>query len=95
MNIKSIKTYQAVPFQGSLHTFFSENKQAGMLNMEFKIIDMLGVSIKSPKDHVIVPFANICAISPAPEEQEKKSQPSEVAVLDKSKQAALQRRLSR
>jgi hypothetical protein len=61
-NILSIRTYQAVKFEGKLHTFFTTQDSAQRKGIEIEILAGIGVLLQSPTDAVIVPFPNISGI---------------------------------
>lgn len=62
MDIKAVKTYQAVEFQNKLESFFIKNAQKKMSDLKITVIEHLGVRLSSAKDDIIVPFANIAGI---------------------------------
>ncbi len=64
MKIHAIKTYQAVSFQGKMHNYFTEALNLGLLDIELSTFESIGVQIKTPKDTIVVPYANIAAILP-------------------------------
>ena len=58
-----MKIYQAVKFQGTMETFFTPNRSKKMKDLELVPND-IGVEIKTEKDWIIVPYANIAAMYP-------------------------------
>jgi len=62
--LKAVKVYQAVEFQRKLESFFIDNKSKKMEDLEMTT-NLIGVEIKTNKDHIIVPYANIAAMYPA------------------------------
>ena len=75
-DIDSIRCYQSVMFNRTNETFFATRQINSRQPLEIKIIEGLNViSLKSEKDHNLIPFANISAIylkSPIKKEQEEK-----------------------
>ena len=75
-DIDSIRCYQSVMFNRTNETFFATRQINSRQPLEIKIIEGLNViSLKSEKDHILIPFANISAIylkSPIKIEQEEK-----------------------
>ncbi len=61
--IVAIQCYQAVRFQGTLQTFFANNKSKKMTDVEMAPLE-IGVKISTAKDCIIVPYANIAALYP-------------------------------
>jgi hypothetical protein len=61
-NIHSVRTYQAVKFEQKMDTFFSTDVTPNRSAVEIRLIDGVGIELKSEKDHVIVPFPNISGI---------------------------------
>lgn len=60
--IHSVRVYQSVQFDKSQRTFFSIEDNPMAKGCEISIIENVGVELKSPTDHVIVPFPNISGI---------------------------------
>ena len=62
-DIDAIRCYQAVMFEKRQETFFATRQINSRQPLEIKIIEGLNViSLKSEKDHILIPFANISAI---------------------------------
>jgi len=63
MNIKAIRTYQAISFDKRSETFFSTLTAGNKKIVELKLLEkLMCVEIRSETDHVLVPFTNISAI---------------------------------
>lgn len=60
-NIKAVKVYQAVEFEGKLQTYFVEAKDR-MVGLQMSIWNGIGVKMKTAKCSIVVPFANIAFI---------------------------------
>ena len=75
-DIDAIRCYQSVMFNKTNETFFASRQINNRPPLEIKIIEGMNViSLKSEKDHILIPFANISAIylkSPIKIEQEEK-----------------------
>jgi len=75
-DIDAVRCYQSVMFNKTNETFFASRKINARPPLEIKIIEGMNViSLKSEKDHILIPFANISAIylkSPIKIEQEEK-----------------------
>ena len=75
-NIDAIRCYQAVMFERGNETFFASRKINNRAGLEITLIEGLNVvSIKSDRDHILVPLTNISAVylkSPIKLEQEEK-----------------------
>jgi hypothetical protein len=75
-NIDAIRCYQAVMFERGNETFFASRKINNREGLEIKLVEGLNVvSIKSDRDHILVPLTNISAVylkSPIKLEQEEK-----------------------
>ena len=75
--IDSVRVYQAVTFEKANETFFASRQINARKPCEIKILpELMSVSIKSAKDHILVPFTNISCIylkSPIKLEQEAKN----------------------
>jgi hypothetical protein len=63
MKIKAIKMYQSVTFEKRAETHFTvlpvTNKPSTKLEFHK---DIMCVSVKSDRDHILVPLTNICSI---------------------------------
>jgi hypothetical protein len=77
-DIDSVRIYQAVMFNRSNETFFSTRKINHTPGRKIEILEELqALSIKSDKDHIIVPLTNVSAIylkSPLKIEQAEKDE---------------------
>lgn len=63
MKIRSIKVYQSVNFEKSVHTYFSSETIPSKPAVELSMQDKLQcVEVKSKNDHVLIPLTNIAAI---------------------------------
>jgi len=75
-NIDAIRCYQAVMFEKGNETFFASRKINNRPGLEIKLIEGLNVvSLKSDRDHILVPLTNVSAVylkSPIKVEQEEK-----------------------
>jgi hypothetical protein len=84
--IDSIRVYQAVNFEKANETYFATRQINNRKACEIEILpELMSVSIKSPKDHILVPFTNISCIYL---KSELKKQQEEKAIAEKSKLAA-------
>tara|TARA_R110002167_G_C12637648_1_gene648103 strand:- start:1308 stop:1616 length:309 start_codon:yes stop_codon:yes gene_type:complete len=76
--IDSIRCYQAVMFNKGNETFFASRKINNVEPLELELIEGLNaVSIKSDRDHIIVPLTNVSAVylkSPVKIEQAEKDE---------------------
>jgi len=74
--IDAIRCYQAVMFNKGNETFFASRQINYRSPLQIDIIDSLQVvSVKSERDHILIPLTNISAIylkSPIKIEQEQK-----------------------
>ena len=72
-DIDAIRCYQSVMFNKSQHTFFATRQINDAPPLELRFLDDIGiVSIKSERDHILVPITNVSAIylkSPIKKEQ--------------------------
>lgn len=92
-NILSIRTYQAVKFEGKLQTFFTTKKTAHHRGVNMHVEKGIGVVVYSDKDAVIIPFPNLGGIHLDTEHKEEKrdahkkeiSKPARAQKLDKVK----------
>lgn len=66
MNIRELKTYQSVKFQGNQESFFSTAVR-GMANIKMKVVSW-GIEIETDKDHAIISFNNVAYAKPEKEE---------------------------
>lgn len=77
-DIDAVRCYQAVMFNKSQHTFFASRQINATPPLELEFYDDIGVvSIKSARDHILVPVTNVSAIylkSPVKVEQAKEEQ---------------------
>ena len=75
-NIDSIRCYQSVMFDKRNETFFASRQINEKAPLQLEIIeDINAVSIKSERDHILVPLTNVSAVylkSPLKREQETK-----------------------
>ena len=75
-NIDAIRCYQSVMFEKRQETFFASRQINEKAPLQLEIIeDINAVSIKSERDHILVPLTNVSAVylkSPLKIEQEKK-----------------------
>ena len=75
-NIDSIRCYQSVMFEKRQETFFASRQINEKAPLQLEIIeDINAVSIKSERDHILVPLTNVSAVylkSPLKIEQEQK-----------------------
>lgn len=63
MNIKAIRTYQSITFEKKQETFFTTIINGSRKIVELKVLpELMCVEVKSPEDHVLIPFTNISAI---------------------------------
>ncbi len=73
-NIDSIRCYQSVMFEKRNETFFASRQINEKAPLKLEIIeDINAVSIKSERDHILVPLTNVSAVylkSPLKREQE-------------------------
>jgi hypothetical protein len=61
--ILSIRTYQAASLEGKSWTHFTTiNAKNGKPQCQMKILEGIGVLVKTDKDAVIIPFPNISGI---------------------------------
>ena len=65
LNIKAVRVYQPVQFEGTLRTYF---RKANMINvslhdLEMEIVYGNLVRIRTAKDDVLVPFTNVAFIA--------------------------------
>ena len=76
-NIDSIRCYQSVMFEKRQETFFASRQINEKAPLQLEIIeDINAVSIKSERDHILVPLTNVSAVylkSPLKVEQEQKN----------------------
>jgi hypothetical protein len=76
-NIDAIRCYQSVMFEKRQETFFASRQINEKAPLQLEIIeDINAVSIKSERDHILVPLTNISAVylkSPIKREQEVKN----------------------
>ena len=76
-NIDAIRCYQAVMFEKRQETFFASRQINEKAPLQLEIIeDINAVSIKSERDHILVPLTNVSAVylkSPLKVEQEQKN----------------------
>ena len=62
-DIKAIRVYQAVTFEGAAQTFFSNQEIKGRRKIGFEINEkLLVVELKTDKDNILIPFTNIAGI---------------------------------
>lgn len=72
-NIKAVKVYQAVEFEGKLSTYFVEVvKDNRMVGLKMSLWEGVGVKLATAKDSIVVPFANIAYIKDEMSEADKK-----------------------
>ncbi len=78
MNLKesvlSVRTYQAVSFEGSLSTFFTTTGTANHKKVDIEIVEGIGTLVSTAKDAIIIPFPNISIISLKTDYKEKQRQ---------------------
>ena len=87
-NIHSIRAYQAVKFETKLDTFFCvDPTPVRPQGCEIEVLEGVGVSLRSEKDHVIIPFPNISGIYL---DTEAKKEKREAHIADISKPAKAQ-----
>ena len=74
--IDSIRCYQSVMFEKTNETFFASRQINNRKPLELELIESLNVvSIKSDRDHVLIPLTNVSCVylkSPLKIEQEEK-----------------------
>ena len=74
--IDSIRCYQSVMFEKTNETFFASRQINNRKPLELELIENLNVvSIKSDRDHVLIPLTNVSCVylkSPIKVEQEEK-----------------------
>ena len=74
--IDAIRCYQAVMFNKGNETFFASRRINAQIALEIEIVeDLKVVSVKSDRDHILIPFTNVSAIylkSPVKLEQAEK-----------------------
>ena len=74
--IDSIRCYQSVMFEKTNETFFASRQINNRKPLELELIESLNVvSIKSDRDHVLIPLTNVSCVylkSPMKLEQEAK-----------------------
>jgi hypothetical protein len=74
--IDAIRCYQAVMFNKGNETFFATRRINTQIALEIEIVeDLKVVSVKSDRDHILIPLTNISAIylkSPIKIEQAEK-----------------------
>lgn len=74
--IDAIRCYQAVMFNKGNETFFATRRINAQVALEIEIVeDLKVVSVKSDRDHILIPLTNISAIylkSPIKVEQAEK-----------------------
>lgn len=77
-DIDAVRCYQAVMFNKSQHTFFASRQINAAPPIELEFYDDIGIiSIKSERDHILIPITNVSAIylkSPIKIEQAEKDQ---------------------
>lgn len=80
MKIKSVRTYQAVTFEKRNENVFTIVPLDNRPNVEISFYGDSNqlVSIKSSKDHVIIPITNISAIYLWNEDDSKREQEKEI-----------------
>ncbi len=75
-NIDAIRCYQAVMFDKRQETFFATRQINEKAPLKLEIVEEINaVSIKSERDHILVPLTNVSAVylkSPLKVEQEEK-----------------------
>ncbi len=75
-NIDAIRCYQSVMFDKRNETFFASRQINEKAPLKLEIIEEINaVSIKSDRDHILVPLTNVSAVylkSPLKKEQEVK-----------------------
>lgn len=64
-NIKAIRVYQPVQFEGALRTYFAKPKHDNMPMADIQMEIVFGnlVRIKTAKDDVLIPFTNVAFIA--------------------------------
>ena len=74
--IDAIRCYQSVMFEKTNETFFASRQINNRKPLELELIESLNVvSIKSDRDHVLIPLTNVSCVylkSPMKLEQEEK-----------------------
>ena len=87
-NIDAIRCYQSVMFDKRNETFFASRQINERRPIELKIIEELQmISIKSDKDHIIVPLTNVSAIylkSPVKKEQAESDKAEKAKPISKT-----------
>lgn len=68
MKVSTVKLYQSVEFNKRQESYFRKEKQADMADIEIKVLVGIGVEVRSSKDYIIVPFANIAFMRPTDQE---------------------------
>ena len=75
-DIDAIRCYQSVMFEKTNETFFASRQINNRKPLELELIENLNVvSIKSDRDHVLIPLTNVSCVylkSPMKLEQEEK-----------------------
>ena len=76
-DIDAIRCYQAVMFEKRQETFFASRQINEKAPLNIEIIEGINVvSLKSERDHILVPLTNVSAIylkSPVKKEQDEKA----------------------
>lgn len=63
LELKAIRTYQAVTFEKSSVTFFTKHILPGKPRVELNYLkEFNAIEIKSTRDHIIVPVTNVSAM---------------------------------
>ncbi len=87
-DIDAVRIYQAVMFNRSNETFFSTRDINNVTRKEIEILEELqAISIKSDKDHIIVPLTNVSAIylkSPVKKEQAESDKAEKAKPISKT-----------
>jgi len=86
-DILSVKLYEHVQFEKKLRNFFSTVKTPHHAPSIIEIEPNVGVSIRTEKDHVLIPFPNVAGIYM---NTEHKTKESEARKSDIEKPAAAQ-----
>jgi hypothetical protein len=61
-NIRNVRLYQAVKFDGKSDTFFTIDTTPSRRGVQLSIVENIGVLIENERDAILVPFPNISGI---------------------------------
>lgn len=91
MKIRSIRVYQAVPFNRGVETFFSTDKRPNRPPVEITLNkELMSVEIKNDRDHILVPLTNVSVISLDSSVQQEKAKERETESKKKTGMRASQ-----